>query len=303
MMKTTTEQQTKTIIQPHTPQKPKKRSQWGEVWRRLKRNKMAMFGLVILIIIIFTAFFADYLAPYSYREQNLRNINQPPNSQHLLGTDDLGRDMLSRIIYGSRISLQVGLVAVGISVIAGGTLGALAGYYGGKLDNVIMRIMDVFLAIPQILLAIAIVSAFGGGLTKVMIAVGISSIPSYARIVKASVIMIKEQEFIEAARAIGSNDFRIITKHIIPNSMAPIIVQGTLGVAGAILSAAGLSFIGLGIQPPTPEWGAMLSSGRSLIRTAPHVATFPGVAIMITIFSLNLLGDGLRDALDPRLKQ
>ncbi|MDR5659841.1 ABC transporter permease [Serpentinicella sp. ANB-PHB4] len=302
-MKTTAEQQVKTINDAKAPQKPKKRSQWAEVWRRLKRNKMAMFGLVILIVIILTAIFADFIAPHSYREQNLRNINQPPSAEHILGTDDLGRDVFSRIIYGSRVSLQVGLVAVGISIIAGGSLGAIAGYYGGKLDNIIMRIMDVFLAIPQILLAIAIVSAFGGGLFKVMIAVGISSIPTYARIVRASVITIKEQEFIEAARAIGANDFRIISKHIIPNSMAPIIVQGTLGVAGAILSAAGLSFIGLGIEPPTPEWGAMLSNGRHIIRTAPHVATFPGVAIMITIFSLNLLGDGLRDALDPRLKQ
>lgn len=303
MMKTTIEKQTTTVVQPNAPKKHKKRSQWAEVWRSLRRNKMAMFGLAVLLIIVFTAIFADQLAPYSYREQNLRNINQPPNSQHILGTDDLGRDMLSRVIHGSRISLQVGLVAVGISIILGGSLGALAGYYGGKLDNAIMRFMDIFLAIPQILLAIAIVSAFGGGLIKVMIAVGISSVPTYARIVRASVITIKEQEFIEAARAIGANDFRIITKHIIPNSMAPIIVQGTLGVAGAILSAAGLSFIGLGITPPTPEWGAMLSSGRNLIRTAPHVATFPGLAIMITIFALNLLGDGLRDALDPRLKQ
>lgn len=303
-MKTTLEKQkSTTVVNPSAPSKPKKRSQWAAVWRSLKRNKMAMAGLVIILIIIFAAIFADYLAPYSYREQNLRNINQPPNSQHILGTDDLGRDVLSRIIHGSRISLQVGIVAVGIAVIIGGSLGALSGYYGGKLDNVIMRFMDIFLAIPQILLAIAIVSAFGGGLFKVMIAVGISSVPTYARIVRASVITIKEQEFIEAAKAIGANDFRIIVKHIIPNSLAPVIVQGTLGVAGAILSAAGLSFIGLGITPPTPEWGAMLSSGRNLIRTAPHVATFPGLAIMITIFSLNLLGDGLRDALDPRLKQ
>lgn len=303
MMKPNMENKTTTVVQPNAPKKPKKRSQWVEVWSRLKRNKMAMVGLAILMIIVLTAIAADYLAPYSYREQNWTNINQPPSTQHFLGTDDLGRDVLSRIIHGTRTSLLVGVVAVGISVIAGGTLGALAGYYGGKLDNIIMRIMDVFLAIPQILLAIAIVSAFGGGIINVMIAVGISSIPTYARIVRASIITIKEQEFIEAARAIGANDFRIIVKHIIPNSMAPIIVQGTLGVAGAILSAAGLSFLGLGIEPPTPEWGAMLSNGRHIIRTAPHVATFPGVAIMITIFSLNLLGDGLRDALDPRLKQ
>lgn len=287
-----------------TGSRPKRRrTQWAEVWRRLRRNRMAMFGLAIIMIIVFTAIFADVIAPYDYREQNLLRVADPPSREHLLGTDDLGRDILSRIIQGARVSLQVGFVAVSISLVFGGTLGALAGYYGGNLDNVVMRFMDVLLAIPSILLAIAIVSAFGGGLANVMIAVGIATIPVYARIVKASVISIKEQEFIEAARAIGATDLRIILKHILPNSMAPIIVQGTLGVAIAILSAAGLSFIGLGIEPPTPEWGAMLSSGRHLIRRAPHVATFPGIAIMITIFSLNLLGDGLRDALDPRLKQ
>jgi peptide/nickel transport system permease protein len=280
-----------------------RRTQWAEVWRRLRRNWMAMLGLAIILIIIFTAIFADVIAPYDYREQDLMSVAESPSSEHLLGTDDLGRDILSRIIHGARVSLQVGFVAVSIALILGGTLGALAGFYGGHLDNFVMRFMDVLLAIPSILLAIAIVSAFGGGLGNVMIAVGIATIPVYARIVKASVISIKEQEFIEAARAIGATDLRIILKHILPNSMAPIIVQGTLGVAVAILSAAGLSFIGLGIEPPTPEWGAMLSSGRHLIRRAPHVATFPGIAIMITIFALNLLGDGLRDALDPRLKQ
>ncbi len=281
----------------------KQRGQWAEVWHRLKRNRMAMFGLAVILIIVFTAIFADVVSPYSYRTQNLRRIAESPSRDHWLGTDELGRDIFSRIIYGTRVSLQVGFVAVSISVIVGGFLGAMSGYYGGKLDNVIMRMMDVLLAIPSILLAIAIVSAFGGGLVNVMVAVGISSIPIYARIVKASVISIKEQEFIEAARAVGARDFRIIFKHVLPNSMAPIIVQGTIGVAIAILSAAGLSFIGLGIQPPTPEWGAMLSGGRMFIRTAPHIATFPGLAIMITIFALNLLGDGLRDALDPRLKQ
>jgi len=280
----------------------KRRKQWGEVWRRLRRNKMAMFGLAIITLIVLSAITADLIAPYDYRTQNLDRISEKPSRDHILGTDDLGRDILSRIIHGTRTSLLVGFVSVSISVFVGGTLGALAGFYGGRIDNVIMRAMDVLLAIPSILLAIAIVSAFGGGIINVMIAVGISSMPSYARIVKASVISVKENEFIEAARAIGASDLRIIRKHIIPNSMAPIIVQSTLGVAGAILSAAGLSFIGMGIQPPTPEWGAMLSNGRYIIRTAWHVATFPGLAIMLTIFALNLLGDGLRDALDPRLK-
>ncbi|MCC5909454.1 MAG: ABC transporter permease [Clostridiaceae bacterium] len=280
----------------------KKRSQWYEVWRRLRKNKAAMVGLVIISILLFSAIFADFIAPEGYDDQDLTRRFASPSSENFMGTDHLGRDIFSRIIYGTRISLQVGFIAVGIAALTGGTLGAVAGYYGGKLDNIIMRLMDVLLAIPSILLAISIVAALGSSLVNVMIAVGISSTPTYARIVRASVLTIKDQEYVEAARAIGANDFRIIIKHILPNSMAPIIVQATLGVAGAILSAAGLSFIGLGIQPPNPEWGNMLSSGRHYIRDYWHIATFPGVAIMITIFGLNLLGDGLRDALDPRLK-
>ena len=235
-------------------------------------------------------------------DQNLANSLVKPNSEFWFGTDNFGRDIYSRIIHGSRISLRVGFVAVSISMILGGALGAIAGFFGGRLDNIIMRSMDILLAIPSILLAISIVSALGPGLINVMIAVGISSIPSYSRIVRASVITLKDQEFVEAARAVGTSNLRIITKHIIPNSLAPIIVQATLGVAGAILSAAGLSFIGLGIQPPTPEWGSMLSAGRQFIREYPHISMYPGLVIMITIFGLNLLGDGLRDALDPRLK-
>lgn len=300
--------ETKTIVKNIDSQdkkpvnKKRKTGPWRDVWKRLKKDKMAMFGLFIILLLIFAAIFADFIAPYGFDDQNLKDRLLAPNSQYLLGTDNFGRDIFSRIVYGSRISLQVGFIAVGISAILGGSLGAIAGYYGGKLDNFVMRLMDVLLAIPSILLAISIVAALGPGLQNVMIAVGIGSIPSYARIVRASVLSIRDQEFVEAARAVGANDFRIITKHILPNSMAPIIVQATLGVAGAILSAAGLSFIGLGIQPPTPEWGAMLSSGRDYIRDNWHVATFPGLAIMITIFALNLLGDGLRDALDPRLK-
>lgn len=280
----------------------KKRSQWLEVWRRLKQNKSAMLGLAIIMVLILSALFADIIAPFGIDDQNLMNALQKPNSTHWFGTDNFGRDIFSRVVHGSRISLQVGFIAVGIAMITGGILGAVAGYYGGRLDNFIMRMMDILLAIPSILLAISIVAALGPGLSNVMIAVGISSIPSYSRIVRASVLTLKDQEFVEAARAVGANDVRIIGRHIIPNSMAPIIVQATLGVAGAILSAAGLSFIGLGIQPPTPEWGAMLSSGRQFIRDYPHMTAFPGLAIMITIFGLNLLGDGLRDALDPRLK-
>ncbi|MGL4538153.1 MAG: nickel transporter permease [Cetobacterium sp.] len=283
----------------------KKRSQWAELWKNLKRNKMALLGLVIIVIIVLLAIFADQIANYDQVviKQNLRMRLKPPSAQHWLGTDEFGRDIFARLVHGARVSLKVGILAVGIAIAIGGFLGAVAGYYGGKLDNIIMRIMDIFLAVPSILLAIAIVSALGPNLLNLMIAVSISSIPRYARIVRASVLSIRDQEFIEAARAIGANDARIICRHIIPNSLAPVIVQGTLGVAGAILSTAGLSFIGLGIQPPAPEWGSMLSGGRQYLRYAWWVTTFPGVSIMITILSLNLLGDGLRDALDPRLKQ
>ena len=282
--------------------KRKKVGPWREVWRRLKKNKAAILGLIIIGVLFILAIFAKQIAPFGPDEQDLTARFITPNSKYWLGTDNFGRDILSRIIYGARISLQVGFIAVSIALICGGTLGAIAGYYGGKLDNFVMRVMDILLAIPGILLAISISAALGTGLGKVMIAVGIGSIPTYARIVRASVLSIRDQEFIEAAKAVGANDFRIITKHIIPNAMAPIIVQATIGVANAILSAAALSFIGLGIQLPTPEWGAMLSNGRQYIRDYWHMTAFPGLAIMITIFALNLLGDGLRDALDPRLK-
>ncbi|MGL4687206.1 MAG: nickel transporter permease [Fusobacteriaceae bacterium] len=282
----------------------KKRSQWAEVWRSLKKNKMAMTGLILISLMILVAIFANQIADYEtvVIKQNLSSRLQPPSLNHLLGTDEFGRDIFARLIHGARVSLQVGVLAVGVSIVVGGSLGAVAGFYGGRLDNVIMRIMDVFLAVPSILLAIAIVSALGPNLVNLMISISISSVPSYARIVRASVLSIRDQEFVEAAKAIGASDTRIIFRHIIPNSLAPVIVQGTLGVAGAILSTAGLSFIGLGIQPPAPEWGSMLSGGRQYLRYAWWVTTFPGIAIMITILSLNLLGDGLRDALDPRLK-
>lgn len=289
----------------NTKQTNKKRSQWREVWRMLKKNKMALLGLGILVILVLLALFADVIADYDtvVIKQNLANRLKGPSAEHWLGTDEFGRDIFARLVHGARVSLKVGIIAVGISIVLGGILGALAGFYGGRIDNIIMRIMDVFLAVPSILLAIAIVSALGPSIINLMVAISISSVPRYARIVRASVLSIRDQEFVEAARAIGANNARIIFRHIIPNSLAPVIVQGTLGVASAILSTAGLSFIGLGIQPPAPEWGSMLSGGRQYLRYAWWVTTFPGVAIMITILSLNLLGDGLRDALDPRLKQ
>ena len=283
--------------------KKAKNRKFKEVWRRLRKNKAAVFGLVIIALLLVTALFAPLIAPYHYDEQNLDEAFISPSARHVMGTDNFGRDILSRIIYGSRISLMVGFIAVGIGMVIGGTLGAISAYYGGVTDNLLMRLIDVLLAMPSILLAISISAALGPGLVNAMIAVGIGTVPNYARVTRASVLTVKEREYVEAARCVGAKNGRIILTHIIPNALAPMIVQATLGVASAILSAAALSFIGLGIQPPTPEWGAMLSAGRSYIRDYWYIVTFPGLAIMVTIFALNLFGDGLRDALDPRLKR
>ena len=282
----------------------KKRSQLADVWSRFKRNHMALAGLIVLLIMILIALFADFIADFETEviRQDIPNRLRPPCLEHWFGTDEFGRDIFARIAHGTRVSLQVGVISVGIALVIGGFLGAIAGFYGGIIDNIIMRVMDVFLAVPGMLLAIAIVAALGSSMTNLMIAVGISSMPAYARILRASVLSVKDMEFVEAARAIGAKNMTIIMSHIIPNSLAPVIVQSTLGVAGAILATAALSFIGLGIQPPNPEWGAMLSSGRAFMRDYPHVVLFPGLSIMITILVLNMIGDGLRDALDPRLK-
>jgi peptide/nickel transport system permease protein len=286
-------------------EKTKKRSMAVEIWQRLLRNKMAMLGLVILVLLALSAIFADFIADYDSKviAQNISERLQGPSAAHWFGTDEFGRDIFARIIHGGRVSLVVGLISVSVSLIIGGALGAFAGFYGGNVDNIIMRIMDIFLAIPSTLLAITIVAALGTSLVNVMLAIGISGIPNFARIVRAAVMSVKDQEFVESARAIGASNATIIFREIIPNCMAPIIVQATLSVASAILSTASLSFLGLGVQPPSPEWGAMLSSGRNFLRDAIHITLFPGLAIVITILALNLLGDGLRDALDPRLKQ
>lgn len=283
-------------------EKRKKPSQFKETWRRLLRNKAATLGLIILIILSLCAIFAEQISPYDYSEQVLQDKFLSPSWDHPFGTDNLGRDIFSRVVYGSRISIVVGIASVAISATLGILLGAIAGYYGKYADNIIMRFIDILLSIPNLLLAISIAATLGNGLQNVVIAVGLGAMPGYARIVRASILSIKDQEFIEAARSIGASDFRIIVRHILPNCLAPIIVQATMGVANAILSMASLSFIGLGIQPPTPEWGAMLSAGRQYIRDYWYIVTFPGLAIMTIIFALNTFGDGLRDALDPRLK-
>jgi peptide/nickel transport system permease protein len=283
----------------------KKRSQLVEIWQRLIRNKMAMLGLAILLTLIGLAVLAPILFDYDTQvvAQDLSIRLQGPSAAHWFGTDEFGRDIFVRLVYGARVSLVVGLISVSVSLVIGGCLGAFAGFYGGKVDLIIMRIMDVFLAVPSILLAMTIVAALGTDLVYVMLAIGISGVPNFARIVRAAVMGVKDQEFVEAARAIGASNATIIFREVIPNCLAPIIVQATLSVAGAILSTASLSFIGLGVQPPDPEWGAMLSGGRNFMRDALHLTLFPGLAIVITVLALNLLGDGLRDALDPRLKQ
>jgi peptide/nickel transport system permease protein len=283
--------------------KEKRQSRIREIWRRIKVNKGAVGGLFVILLLVGMAVFAPYLSPYGPNKMNAGPRLVSPSLKHPLGTDSFGRDQLSRIIYGARISLYVGFIAVGIGAIFGGFIGAVVGYYGGKIDNVLMRLMDILLAVPQIILSIAIVGALGANLTNLMIAVGVSQIPRYARIVRASALSVRGQEYVEAARAIGASDLRIIIENILPNCMAPIIVQSTLGVASAILSAAALSFLGLGIQPPTAEWGSMLSLGRQYMRNAPHLTFYPGLAIAIVVLALNLFGDGLRDALDPKLRQ
>ena len=284
---------------------PKKRSQFEEVWRRLKKNKMAMIGLAIVVMLVLLAVFADFLFDYEevVIKQNTAIRLQGPSAEHWFGTDEFGRDILARLVHGGRISLVVGVIAVAIALTLGGTLGAISGFFGGTVDMVISRLMDVLLAVPSLLLSITIVSALGPSILNLMIAIAVSSVPGYARIVRSSVMTVRDNEFVEAAKAIGANDAQIIASHILPNCLAPIIVQVSLKVASAILSTSGLSFLGLGVKAPTPEWGSMLSGGRAYLRNAPHLTVFPGLCIMLTILSLNLLGDGLRDALDPKLKQ
>ncbi len=276
---------------------------WRDIWNSLKRNKRAMFGLSFIIFLIFIALFADVIAPYGMREQELSNALQFPNADHWLGTDDLGRDVLSRIIYGTRVSLTVGASAVAMSLVIGAVLGILAGYYQGWLDTLIMRACDVLLSIPSILLAIAIVASFGSSMRNMIVAIGISGIPVFARIIRASVMAEKEKEYIEASKALGATDLRIILRNIIPNTMSPVIVQSSMGIASAILSAVGLGFIGLGLEASIAEWGTMLSAGRSYIRTHYYLTLYPGLMIVLTVLAFNLLGDGIRDAIDPKMRE
>lgn len=280
----------------------KKRSQWRDVWKRLMRNKLAVVGLVIVLLLMLMAIFADFISPYEVNAQNISQRLQFPNGEHLLGTDNYGRDLLTRIIYGGRTSLLVALLAVGIALVVGGFLGATAGYFGGAYETAVMRVMDIIMAIPGFLMAVSVSSALGNGMWQTALAISISGVPSYCRIIRATVMTIRDQEYVEAAKATGAGHMRIIFSEILPNAMAPIIVDTTLRFGANILMISSLSFIGLGVQPPTAEWGSIMTAGRDYIRDFYPIVTFPGVAIMLTLFGFNLLGDGLRDALDPKLK-
>jgi ABC-type dipeptide/oligopeptide/nickel transport system permease subunit len=288
---------------------------WGLVRRRFFRRKSALVGLAILGLLVFVAIFADVIAPYSPRQvligvEPVRKRQAPcihllgcpaDQPQHLMGIDGNVRDQFSRVLFGSRFSLIIGFTTVTFAILIGATLGGVAGFLGGWVDDVIMRLMDVLLAFPSLLLAIAIVAVLGPGLINALLAIGIVSIPAYARVVRSSVLVVKEMDYVAASRALGASPLNLLYSRILPNALTPLIVQGTLGIASAILDAAALSFLGLGAQPPTPEWGSMLGSERNQVFTAPHLVFYPGLAIMLTVLAFNLLGDGLRDALDPRL--
>ncbi len=286
-------------------QKYKKRSSMGMVWHQLKKNKGAIIGLILISLVIILALCAPLI--YDYKtdivKNHVRDRMQPPNAEHWFGTDDLGRDILARVIWGARYSLAVGVVAVMFALVVGVTLGAIAGYVGGVFEDIVMRICDIFSSIPSVLLAIAVVSAMGKSTINLMIAVGLASSAPFTRVARAAVLVVRDEEYVEAARAIGMRDWQIILEHILPNCVSQIIVQATLRVGSAIISAAQLSFLGLGVPAPAPEWGSMLSTGRQFIRDYSYMTLFPGLAIMLCVLSLNLLGDGLRDALDPKLKR
>ncbi|WP_096202827.1 nickel transporter permease [Bacillus sp. FJAT-45350] len=277
-------------------------SPWKDAFRRLLKNKLAVVGLVIIIFFILVAVFAPLFTSYAYDDTNLPNRLQPPSAEHWFGTDDLGRDIFSRIVYGARISLWVGFFAVTGALVFGTLLGIVAGYYGRWIDMIISRIFDIMLAFPSILLAIAIVAILGPSLENALIAIAIINIPIFGRLVRSKVISLREEEYIMAAKAQGMKNGRIIIHHILPNSLAPIIVQATLGFGTAILEAAALGFLGLGAQAPNPEWGKMLSDSRQFIQSAPWTVLFPGFSIMLVVLGFNMIGDGLRDALDPKMK-
>jgi peptide/nickel transport system permease protein len=284
-------------MKPEIPSSPMQ--EFGE---HFMRNRLAVLGLGIVVALVIVALFAPFFAPQDPTLQSLPDKRAKPGGKFILGADEFGRDILSRLIYGTRVALLVGILSVAIALVLGMALGTVSGFFGGMADNLIMRSLDILLAFPYLLLAIAVVSAIGPGVLNTTIAVGIWATPGFARIIRASVITIKKADYVQAAKALGASNHRIILSHVTPNFISPVIVYSTLYMANAILVEAALSFLGLGVQPPTPSWGLMVSSGRDFLLSAPHIATLPGIAIMVTVLGFNLLGDGLRDSLDPRLR-
>ncbi len=284
----------------HKIEKPE--SQFKQMWQALIQNKAAVAGMIIIGLLIFIALFGKFLTPYDPNYADLAVNKQPPSAAHIFGTDEQGRDIFSRVIAGTRVSLSVGFIAVAFALTIGTVLGAIAAYRGGIVDTIIMRCMDIMMSIPDILLAIALMAALGRGIGKAVIAIGLVTIPEYARIVRGSMMSIKDSEYVQAAKIMGNSDGQIIFKHILPNVLSPIIVRATLGISTAVLNTAALGFLGLGVQPPAAEWGDMLGRARSFIFEAPYMLIFPGIAITITVLAFNLLGDGLRDAFDPKAR-
>ena len=288
----------------YTPAQPQakgaKRRSLPPALLRFRRNRAAVSGLVVIVLLVALALAAPLLAPYAPEAQNLRERLRPPSGSHWFGTDEFGRDVLSRVLYGARISLLTGLVPVLSGLLVGTSIGLVAGYYGGRLDNALMRVMDVLLAFPSLLLALAVVGALGPGLVNAVLAVAIVAVPGYARLARSVAIATREEEFVQAARALGARDPRLLLRHVLPTALGPLSVQATLGIGFAILSMAGLSFLGLGVQPPTADWGEMLARGRRFLPDSAWLLVFPGAAISLTVLAFNLFGDGLRDALDPR---
>ena len=280
----------------------KKKSRLAETWHQLKKNKVAVVCLFVILAVFLIAIFAPVIAPYSHEEQDYYSIFAPPSSEHLLGTDGLGRDILSRLIYGAGQSLQLGVLSTAIAAVIGIIIGSIAGYYGGWTDTLIMRFFDIYQSMPMFLLCVTLAAVMGPSLTNATLAIGISMIPGPARLMRASILSIREMEYVESAKAINAKSSQIIKKYIIPNAIAPLIVSITMSIGMNVLAGAGLSFIGLGAQPPIPEWGAMVSDARNIMRDHGTLALYPGICIMIVVLAFNLLGDGLRDALDPRLK-
>lgn len=288
------------VLAEETVKIEKPESQVKIMWDALKKNKAALFGLIVILILVFVAFFGDLIAPFSATETNMADAKQGMSSEHWFGTDMQGRDIFSRILSGTKYSLLIGIAAVAFSLVIGTVLGSVAGYFGGKIDAVIMRIMDIMLAIPSILLAITLMAAFGQGLDKAIVAIGVVSIPEFARIVRSSIMSAKENDYVAAAKVLGNSNARIIFRHILPNVVSSIVVRATLGISTAILDIAALGFLGLGVKPPTPEWGTMLGDAKSYIMSLPHMIIFPGIVISLAVLAFNLFGDGLRDALDPK---